>query len=132
VLPGGIYTLFAAALSLMFGVMQPVNLAHGDIIAPAAFAALVVAGKLGLDPFVAVALAAPILFVIGFALQHVLLNRTLGRDLLLRMVDAAADISPASVRDRRVIFLSAAKYVAMCMRASSLPEGLRIRRRCAA
>jgi hypothetical protein len=80
-----------------------------------------------------VALAAPILFVIGFALQHVLLNRTLGRDLLLRMVDAAADISPAaSVRDRRVIFLSAAKYVAMCMRASSSPEGLRIRRRCAA
>jgi branched-chain amino acid transport system permease protein len=62
--------------------MRLVNLAHGDIIVLAAFAILVVAGKLGLDPFVAAALAAPILFVIGFTLQFVLLNRTLGRDLL--------------------------------------------------
>ena len=38
--------------------------------------------KLGLDPFVAVLVALPILFVVGFALQHVLLNRTLGRDML--------------------------------------------------
>jgi branched-chain amino acid transport system permease protein len=79
---GGLYALFAAGLSLMFGVMRLVNLAHGDLIVLAAFTILVVASKLGLDPFVAVLLAVPILFVIGFALQHVLLNRTLGRDLL--------------------------------------------------
>ena len=82
VLLGGLYALFAAGLSLMFGVMRLVNLAHGDVIVLAAFAILVVAGKLGLDPFAAVLLALPILFVIGFALQYVLLNRTLGRDLL--------------------------------------------------
>jgi branched-chain amino acid transport system permease protein len=62
--------------------MRLVNLAHGDLIVLAAFAILVVAGKFGLDPFVAVLLAIPTLFVTGFALQHVLLNRTLGRDLL--------------------------------------------------
>jgi branched-chain amino acid transport system permease protein len=66
----------------MFGVMRLVNLAHGDLIVLAAFAILVVAGKLGLDPFAAVLIALPILFVVGFALQYVLLNRTLGRDLL--------------------------------------------------
>jgi branched-chain amino acid transport system permease protein len=82
VLLGGLYALFAAGLSLMFGVMRLVNLAHGDLIVLAAFAILVVAGKLGLDPFVAVLVAGPILFVIGYTLQHVLLNRTLGRDLL--------------------------------------------------
>ena len=82
VLLGGLYALFAAALSLMFGVMRLVNLAHGDLIVLAAFAILAVAGKLGLDPFAAVLIALPILFVIGFALQQVLLNRTLGRDLL--------------------------------------------------
>jgi len=82
VLLGGLYALFAAGLSLIFGVMRLVNLAHGDLIVLAAFAVLVVAGKLGLDPFVAVLIALPILFVIGFALQYVLLNRTLGRDLL--------------------------------------------------
>jgi branched-chain amino acid transport system permease protein len=82
VLLGGLYALFAAGLSLIFGVMRLVNLAHGDLIVLAAFAILVVANKLGLDPFIAVLVASPILFVIGFALQHVLLNRTLGRDLL--------------------------------------------------
>lgn len=79
---GGLYALFAAGLSLMFGVMRLVNLAHGDLIVLAAFAILVAAEKLGLDPFLAVLVAMPILFVIGFVLQRVLLNRTLGRDLL--------------------------------------------------
>jgi len=82
ILLGGLYALFAAGLSLIFGVMRLVNLAHGDLIVLAAFIILVLAGKLGLDPFMAVLVAAPILFAIGFALQHVLLNRTLGRDLL--------------------------------------------------
>src|SRR5262245_43836648 len=82
VLLGGLYALFAAGLSLMFGVMRLVNLAHGDLIVLAAFVILVLAGKLGLDPFVAVLVALPILFVVGFVLQRVLLNRALGRDLL--------------------------------------------------
>jgi branched-chain amino acid transport system permease protein len=82
VLLGGLYALFAAGLSLIFGVMRLVNLAHGDLIVLAAFVILVVAGKFDLDPFVAVFLATPILFFLGFALQKVLLNRTLGRDLL--------------------------------------------------
>jgi len=82
VLLGSLYALFAAGLSLMFGVMRLVNLAHGDLIVLAAFAILVIATKLGLDPFAATLVAIPILFVIGFALQQVLLNRTLGRDLL--------------------------------------------------
>lgn len=82
VLLGGLYALFAAGLSLIFGVMRLVNLAHGDLIVLAAFAILLTARKLGLDPFVAVLVALPVMFVIGWALQHVLLNRTLGRDLL--------------------------------------------------
>jgi branched-chain amino acid transport system permease protein len=82
VLLGGLYALFAAGLSLIFGVMRLVNLAHGDLIVLAAFVILVVADRLGLDPFVAVLIALPILFLVGFTLQHVLLNRTLGGDLL--------------------------------------------------
>ena len=45
VLLGGLYALFAAGLSLMFGVMRLVNLAHGDLIVLAAFAILVVAAS---------------------------------------------------------------------------------------
>jgi len=79
---GGLYALFAAGLSLIFGIMRLVNLAHGDLIVLAAFVVLVVAATLGLDPFTAAVLAAPILFVFGYALQRFLLNRTLGRDIL--------------------------------------------------
>jgi len=82
VLLGGLYSLFAAGLSLIFGVMRLVNLAHGDLIVLAAFAILTVATVLGLDPFTATVVALPIMFAVGFALQFALLNRTLGRDLL--------------------------------------------------
>jgi branched-chain amino acid transport system permease protein len=82
ILLGGLYALFAAGLSLIFGVMRLVNLAHGDLIVLAAFAILVLAERLGLDPFAATLVALPVMFVAGFALQYVLLNRTLGRELL--------------------------------------------------
>jgi branched-chain amino acid transport system permease protein len=82
VLLGGLYALFAAGLSLIFGIMRLVNLAHGDLIVLAAFAILSLATWFGFDPFLAVLLAMPAMFAAGFALQHVLLNRTLGRDLL--------------------------------------------------
>ncbi|MFZ1169822.1 MAG: branched-chain amino acid ABC transporter permease [Bradyrhizobium sp.] len=82
VLLGGLYALFAAGLSLIFGVMRLVNLAHGDFIVVAAYIILLVASRLGLDPFAAALMALPILFIVGYALQRVLLNRALGRDLL--------------------------------------------------
>src|SRR5262245_3998847 len=82
VLLGGLYALFAAGLSLIFGVMRLVNLAHGDLIVLAAFAILTLATWLGLGPFAAAVVALPLMFLAGFALQRVLLNRTLGRDLL--------------------------------------------------
>ncbi|MCX7645931.1 MAG: branched-chain amino acid ABC transporter permease [Rhodobacteraceae bacterium] len=79
---GGLYALFATGLSLVFGIMRLVNLAHGDLIVFAAFAILVIVEVLGLDPFVSALLAAPLLFAAGWALQRLVLNRVLGRDIL--------------------------------------------------
>ena len=79
---GSLYALFAAGLSLIFGVMRLVNLAHGDLIVVAAYLILVIADRLGLSIFVALLLAAPIMFLIGYALQMALLNRVLGDDIL--------------------------------------------------
>ncbi len=79
---GGLYALFAAGLSLIFGIMRLVNLAHGDLIVLAAFVILALMHGLGLDPFLATLLAMPVLFAFGYALQRTLLNRTLGRDIL--------------------------------------------------
>jgi branched-chain amino acid transport system permease protein len=82
ILLGGLYALFAAGLSLIFGIMRLVNLAHGDLIVLAAFIILYATRELGLDLLSALLITAPILFGIGFALQHFLLNRTLGRSIL--------------------------------------------------
>jgi branched-chain amino acid transport system permease protein len=82
VLLGGLYALFAAGLSLIFGIMRLVNLAHGDLIVLAAFAILALASWFGIDPLFAALFAMPAMFAAGFALQYFLLNRTLGRDLL--------------------------------------------------
>lgn len=82
VLLGGLYALFAAGLSLVFGIMRLVNLAHGDLIVLAAFLLLVLVTELGLHPLLAVLVAAPLMFGAGWGLQYVLLNRTLGKDVV--------------------------------------------------
>ena len=50
VLIGGLYAMFAAGLSLIFGVMRLVNIAHGDLIVLAAYVSLVVTQAMGVDP----------------------------------------------------------------------------------
>jgi branched-chain amino acid transport system permease protein len=82
ILLGGLYALYATGLSLIFGIMRLVNLAHGDLIIFAAFLMLVLISALSLDTFAAFAIAVPLMFVAGYALQRFLLNRTLGTDIL--------------------------------------------------
>ena len=82
ILLGGLYALFAAGLSLVFGIMRLVNLAHGDLIVLAAYLILTISSALGLHPFLAVFLAAPVMFGAGWLLQTHLLNRVLGPDIL--------------------------------------------------
>jgi branched-chain amino acid transport system permease protein len=82
ILLGSLYALFAAGLSLVFGIMRLVNLAHGDLIVLAAYLLLVIVTMLGLNPFLAALVAMPIMFVVGYALQRYVLNRVLGPDIL--------------------------------------------------
>lgn len=82
VLVGGLYALFAAGLSLIFGVMRLVNIAHGDLIVLAAYVALVCVWITGLNPLVAILVVAPLMALLGYGLQKVLFNRTLGEDIL--------------------------------------------------
>ncbi len=82
VLLGGLYALFASGLSLMFGVMRFVNIAHGDFIVMSAYGALVVVGMTGVHPLWALLLVVPGMAALGYVGQRVLLNRTLGEDIL--------------------------------------------------
>ncbi|MCI5098944.1 branched-chain amino acid ABC transporter permease [Phaeobacter italicus] len=82
ILLGGLYALFAAGLSLIFGVMRLVNIAHGDLIVLAAYLGLTVTTATGLHPLLALLIVVPTMGVIGYVLQRQLLNQTLGDDLL--------------------------------------------------
>ncbi|MCP4318946.1 MAG: branched-chain amino acid ABC transporter permease [Hyphomicrobiales bacterium] len=82
ILLGGLYALFAAGLSLIFGVMRLVNIAHGDLIVLAAFLGLTVTTTLGINPLLSIAIVAPFMGLLGYGLQRLVLNRTLGDDIL--------------------------------------------------
>jgi len=82
ILLGGLYALFAAGLSLVFGIMRLVNLAHGALIVMGAYLILVLVTLLGFPPFGAVLVAIPLMFALGWGLQKFVLNRTLGDDIL--------------------------------------------------
>jgi branched-chain amino acid transport system permease protein len=77
VLLGGLYALYATGLSVAFGVMRLVNLAHGDLSVVAAFMAFLVADHLGWNALWTLAIVIPAMAVGGFVLQLVLLNFTL-------------------------------------------------------
>jgi len=79
---GGLYALFAAGLSLIFGVMRLVNIAHGDLIILAAYLGLTVTTVAGVHPLLALLIVVPAMGLIGYALQRGILNQTLGDDLL--------------------------------------------------
>jgi branched-chain amino acid transport system permease protein len=82
VLLGGLYALFAMGLSLAFGVMRLVNIAHGDLIVLASFAGVALVLATGWSPYAALVVVVPAMAALGYVLQRGLLNRTLGGDLL--------------------------------------------------
>ncbi|MBB4368352.1 branched-chain amino acid transport system permease protein [Bradyrhizobium sp. cir1] len=82
VLLGGVYALFALGLSLIFGIMRLVNLAHGDLILLAAYLVLSATTALGLPLAAASLLVVIAMFVLGFVLQRLVLERVLGNDIL--------------------------------------------------
>jgi branched-chain amino acid transport system permease protein len=81
VLLGGLYSLYATGLSVIFGIMRLVNLAHGDLIVLGAFLILA-ATSAGVPLAIACVVVVPVMFAVGYALQTVLLNRALGRNIL--------------------------------------------------
>ncbi|MGA8820723.1 MAG: branched-chain amino acid ABC transporter permease [Xanthobacteraceae bacterium] len=79
---GGFYSLFAIGLSMSFGIMRLVNIAHGDFIVLAAYVGMVAVQSTGLSPFLSLVIVVPVMFLLGYALQRGLLNFTLSGGLL--------------------------------------------------
>jgi len=75
VLFGGVFSLMAVGLTLIFGVMRVVNFAHGDMMVWGMYLAWLMATRGGIDPYVGFVVCAAALFVLGFVVQRVLVQR---------------------------------------------------------
>ncbi|HLA44216.1 MAG TPA: hypothetical protein VJZ27_12310, partial [Aggregatilineales bacterium] len=82
ILLGGLYALYGTGLSLIFGVMRLVNLAHGDFLVGATYIALVIVTWLTIHPLLSLIFVIPIAFVVGVVFQRGVLNQTLGKGLM--------------------------------------------------
>ena len=71
---GAIYALVALGLTLIYGVLHIINFAHGALLSAALFAAFFAFRLLGLDPYVAVVLLAPLFFALGYGLQRFIIG----------------------------------------------------------
>jgi branched-chain amino acid transport system permease protein len=86
VLTGGLYALFACGLSLMFGVMKVVNLAHGDLAVVAGYLAIGVIAVTHVPVLWSFLIVVPIMAVLGYALQRTLIQSALDRGVLTTLL----------------------------------------------
>ncbi len=75
ILLGGLYIIIALGLSMVFGVMRLVNLAHGDLVILGSYLSYTIFTSLGLDPILSLVITIPVLFGVGFFIQQYLLRR---------------------------------------------------------
>jgi branched-subunit amino acid ABC-type transport system permease component len=74
-LVGGVYALMASGLTLIFGVMRVINVAHGAFLIAGAYGTYWLFQLAGIDPILSIALTAPVLFGLGWAVQRFVLSR---------------------------------------------------------
>lgn len=72
---GGVYALLGVGLSLIFGVMRIINFAHGDFVVLGMYSAIVLRAQFGWDPLLSLLVALPASFLLGLALERLLLGR---------------------------------------------------------
>ena len=79
---GAFYAVLACGLSIMFGVMRIINLAHGDVAVLGAYIVYVIVERTGVPAFVAFAGALPVMVLLGYVLQLTVLERSLKSGIL--------------------------------------------------
>ena len=79
---GAFYAVLACGLSIMFGIMRIINLAHGDVAVLGAYIVYVIVERTGVSAFVAFAVALPVMVLLGYVLQLTVLERSLKSGIL--------------------------------------------------
>jgi branched-chain amino acid transport system permease protein len=81
ILLGGLYAVIGIGLSMIFGIMRQVNLAHGELMILSSYFSLLCLQVLGLHPLLTLFLVLPAMFVFGYLIQTFLFNRVMQKGL---------------------------------------------------
>src|SRR5215469_5698992 len=85
-LTGGLYALFACGLSLMFGVMKVINLAHGDLAVVAGYIAIGIIFVTHMPVLLSFVVVVPVMAVLGYVMQRTLIQSALDRSVLTTLM----------------------------------------------
>ncbi len=85
-LQGGLLALIAVGFSLVWGVMNVVNLAHGAFVVLGAYTAYLLNDSIGLDPFLGMFVSAAVLFLFGYAVQRLLINLVVNGPIFITLL----------------------------------------------
>lgn len=86
ILLGGVYGCAAMGFSVIWGVMNIINLAHGSMIILGAYITYLITSTTGLDPFFTIPISGLALFLLGFALQKYLINLVIGGSVFMTLI----------------------------------------------
>ncbi len=86
ILTGGVYALMASGLTLIFGIMRVVNVAHAAMIVTAAYVSWLLYKNYNLDPIASIVIVMPVFFLAGALTQRLILRRLDGRDVTLTVL----------------------------------------------
>ncbi len=83
ILLGGMYSLIAIGMTLIMGVMKIINLAHGALVMVGMYVVYICATNYGIDPYIGMFIAMPVLFFLGCLIQKYMINRLVEVDSIL-------------------------------------------------
>jgi len=86
VMLGGFYGIMVLGFSVVWGVMGVINLAHGELVMVGAYLTWLLNTQYGWEPFTALLIVMPVMFVVGFILQYLLINRVIERPHLISLL----------------------------------------------
>lgn len=86
ILLGGLYACVSIGFSIIWGVMNIINLAHGSMIVLGAYITFLVSEQTGLDPFLTIPLSGAVLFLLGYALQTFLINLIVRASVFMTLI----------------------------------------------
>ena len=82
---GGLYACIAVGFSLVWGVLNVINILHGTFIVLGSYVAFFAYQYVGIHPFLSVALAGAVLYVVGYLVQKTMVNRVIAAPVLITL-----------------------------------------------